>query len=241
MYVDDTSCCHASSDPQDTHIQRVVKYAQNWASSNDMRIHASKTKEMVFSFAQSLVPALLTIGKSIIERVNHTKLLGVTLSWDLTWNGHILSVTANCNQRLFLLIHLRRSGVPAADLLTWYKATIRPSLEYAAQVWHSSLTDYLNKELEQVQRRALCIIYGVGTYSDHLIKADLPTLHQRRLKLCESFYRGMRKNGHRLHRPLPAPRDLTYSLRVPRHLLVFMCRTQQFRNSFVPSAVCVFD
>jgi len=69
MYVDDTSCCHASSDPQDTHIQRVVKYAQNWASSNDMRIHASKTKEMVFSFARSLVLAPLTIGKSVSERV----------------------------------------------------------------------------------------------------------------------------------------------------------------------------
>ena len=29
IYVDDTSCCHASSDPLDTHIQRAADYSED--------------------------------------------------------------------------------------------------------------------------------------------------------------------------------------------------------------------
>ena len=49
-----TSCCLGSSDPLSTHVQNVADYSEDWASSNDMRINAVKTKEMVFSFCISL-------------------------------------------------------------------------------------------------------------------------------------------------------------------------------------------
>ena len=110
IYVDDTSCCLASSDPLDPHIQNAADYSEVWASSNDMRINSVKTKEMVFSFCRSLDLAPITIGNKVIERVARSRLLGVTLCSDLSWNGHIDSVLSKCNQRLYLSLHLRRSG-----------------------------------------------------------------------------------------------------------------------------------
>ena len=53
IYVDDTSLCHASKDPRDDHLQRAANCSQYWADSNDMKINATKTKEMVFFFLQS--------------------------------------------------------------------------------------------------------------------------------------------------------------------------------------------
>ena len=136
MFVDDTSCCHASSNHRDNHLQLAADYSRCWADSNDMKINPLKTKEMVFSFSKSLDLVPLTISGTVIESVKHSKLLGVTLSADLTWNEHIDSTIKKCNQRLYLLLHLRRAGVSPKDLVTLYKAIIRPVLEYAAPVWH---------------------------------------------------------------------------------------------------------
>ena len=192
-----------------------------------------KTKEMVFSFCRSLDLAPITIGNKVIERVARSRLLGVTLCSDRSWNGHIDSVWSKCNQRLYLLLHLRRSGVPAADLLTIYKATARSVLEYAAPVWHSSLPEYLSKELELVQRWPLRIIFGEGSYKDHLEAAGLPTLLERRLLLCEAFYKKMNKPDNKLHHLLPTQKEHKYSLRHPRRLPDIPGRTKRFRNRFV--------
>ena len=134
MFVDDTSCCHVSSNHQDNRLQLAADYSQGWADSSDMKINPLKTKEMVFSFSKSLDLVPLTISGTVIESVKESKLLGVTPSTDSTWNEHIDSTIEKCNQGSYLLLHLRRAGVPPTDLVTLYKTIIRPVREYAAPV-----------------------------------------------------------------------------------------------------------
>ena len=55
-------------------------------------------------------------------------------------------------------------GAGRDDLLCFYGTVIRPVLEYACLVWHTSLTAAQTKALESLQRRALCIIYEDGDY-----------------------------------------------------------------------------
>jgi len=43
------------------------------------------------------------------------------------------------------------------------RVVVRPMLEYASPVWHTSLTANQTKTLEAVQRRACRIITGGGT------------------------------------------------------------------------------
>ena len=50
---------------------------------------------------------------------------------------------------------LKRSGAGRDDLLCFYGTVIRPVLEYACRVWHTSLTAAQTKALESLQRRAL--------------------------------------------------------------------------------------
>ena len=127
------------------------------------------------------------------------------------------------------------------DLVTLYKATIRPVLEYAAPVWHSSLPDCLSKDLEQVQRRALRTCFGDGPYNELLNTAGLSTLYDCRERLCKLFYAKMNKPEHRVHHLLPTPRACRYTPRHPRRLPELKARTRWYGNSSVPWAVRVFD
>ena len=126
IYVDDTSSCLASSDPFDSHLQKAADYARVWADTNDMQINAEKTKELLFSFSKKhheIQP--IRIGETVIEQVATSKLLGVTLSANLTWTSHVESLISKCTERLYLLFYLERAGVTQSDLVILYKSMIR--------------------------------------------------------------------------------------------------------------------
>ena len=54
---------------------------------------------------------------------------------------------------------LRRSGIPPSDLLSVNYSLVRSILEYACSVSHTSLPNYLCNRIEQLQKRAIRIIY----------------------------------------------------------------------------------
>ena len=73
-------------------LQESADIITDWSRNNDMRINATKTKEMVICFCLNgnhvaYIPRIV-IDNNDIERVTQAKvgLLGVTLSSDLTWN-----------------------------------------------------------------------------------------------------------------------------------------------------------
>ena len=122
---------------------------------------------------------------------------------------------------IFTLRTLKRNGVPLADLRSVYCYFIRPLLEYACPVWHSSLTCTFNNQLEDIQRRALRIIYPQMSYKDSITQFDLKTLYVRRELLCESFYKNATRPDSKLFNLLPEPAPSHYNLRKPRRLPLF--------------------
>ena len=95
-YVDDSTLfeiCHRTSESV---LQHSVDIAARWTLHNDMKINSDKSKEMLISFMQdpdlrSTVPRLIIDGNEI-DDVKYAKLLGVTISSDLTWNKHVESI-----------------------------------------------------------------------------------------------------------------------------------------------------
>ena len=62
----------------------------NWSIDNGMRINTMKTKEMIIRFCRDPVfLPYINIDGAAIERVSQVKVLGVTLSADLSWNSHV--------------------------------------------------------------------------------------------------------------------------------------------------------
>jgi len=129
-----------------------------------MNVNARKTKEMLIGPMAKDPPPLLSLCGATVERVPVFKLLGVHVSSDLKWTKHIDAVVSKAASRLYFLKQLRRADVPTRDLLHFYTTVVRPVLEYACPVWYPGLTSARSELLESVQKRAIRIISGVGTY-----------------------------------------------------------------------------
>ena len=87
------------------------------------------------------------------------KPLGIVTSADLTWGPHVDYLHGECVPRLYLLAILKRAAVSAEDMVKIYNAMNRSVLEYACQVWHTSLTTQQSDKVEPVRRRELRIIH----------------------------------------------------------------------------------
>jgi len=60
-----------------------------------------------------------------------------------------------------------------------YQSVVRPVLEYACPVWHSSLSKEQIKSLENVQRRAVQIIAGNTLYTEASSTLRIQSLDDR--------------------------------------------------------------
>jgi len=85
------------------------------------------------------------------------------------WNDHVTAITSKAGKRnsscsvqfSWLIKQLRRAGVCQDD-----EAVVRPVLEYASPCWQASLTKDQMKQLDDVQRRALRVIFGKIPYDE---------------------------------------------------------------------------
>jgi hypothetical protein len=132
---------------------------------------------------------------------------------------------------------LRRSVVPAIDLLTVYCYFIRPVLEHACPVWHSSK----HNPTEHIQRHAIRIVLPHLSYAEWLTELNLNNLYNRRESLCKSFYISNLSSNSKLFSLLPEPINHGHTFRNPRKLPFFRSRTERFKNSFLPYSVRKWD
>ena len=84
----------------------------------------------------------------------------IVIDHNLKWSSHVDEICTKASRRLHFLKELKRSAVSVDDLYYFYVSAIRPVLEYACPVWHTSLTKEQTKQVESVQKRAFRIIYN---------------------------------------------------------------------------------
>ena len=163
-------------------------------------------------------------------------MLGVTIRDDFKWNDHISNVTSKAAKRLYLLSQLKRAGICASDLVLFYCSTIRSVLEYAWQVFHSSLPYYLSEELERIQKRALRIIFPYASYNSALKEAGILSLYDRRASLSFDLFNDIVLDiNHKLAGLLPPKAVHHTQLRSNRKFNVPVCKTDRLKKSFIVS------
>ena len=136
-YVDDSTLFEICEMNSISLMQESVDIAAEWTKNNDMKINSEKSKEMIIRYTHgnlgNEVPNILIEGK-VVERVDHVKILGITLSNDLTWKRHVDNIVKKAGKRIYMLYQLKRAGVNQADLVTIYISVVRPVVEYACPV-----------------------------------------------------------------------------------------------------------
>ena len=90
---------------------------------------------------------------------------------------------------------------------------------------------------ERIQKRALKIIHSeLLTYREVLAVCNLPTLRERRQKLCDKLFNEVVSNPKRkLHKLLPSRNECQINLRAKRVFSVNF-NTLRFRNTFINSS-----
>ena len=90
---------------------------------------------------------------------------------------------------MYMLYVLKRFKGSAHDLTAVYQMYIRPVLEYASPLWHSSLTQCQIEQLELIQKRACQIVLGseYTSYAEAMETLQLCSLVERREQLLRGF------------------------------------------------------
>ena len=149
-----------------------------------MLINVKKTKTMIFNYTNKYqFTTRLYINDQPIEVINNTRLLGTIIQDNLTWDLNTAELVRKANARMELLRKVASFGTGIDDLY------VRSLLEQSATVWHSSLTEENQNDLERVQKTALKVILGnkFKSYKNALSMLNIETLTERREQLCLSF------------------------------------------------------
>ncbi|XP_073243562.1 uncharacterized protein [Porites lutea] len=220
-------------------LQQAVDFISSWSQENRLQLNPSKCKELQSCFTRSPpTHSPVELDGLAFESVNSAKVLGVTIRDDFKWNDHIFNVTSKAAKRLYLLSQLKRAGICASDLVLFYCSTIRSVLEYACQVFHSSLPYYLSEELERIQKRALRIIFPYASYNSALKEAGIPSLYDRRASLSSDLFNDIVLDiNHKLAGLLPPKAEHHRQLLSNRKFNVPVCKTDRLKKSFISISI----
>ena len=103
-YADDTTLLVPET--SDLDLCTEWENIKTWAKDNALIINMNKTKEVVFCQPNPRLDLRLQPIQSI-ETVRCVKLLGINLTSDLKFSGHIKDLVTKCNQIFYLLRKLK--------------------------------------------------------------------------------------------------------------------------------------
>ena len=169
-----------------------------WTEDRQMELNVTKTKFMVFNFTNNFqFNTRIKLGDTLLEEVKECRLLGLTLTNQLSWHQNTQNIVKKANTRMIILQKLYEFNLPTEEMLSIYILFIRCMVEYCCVVWHSSITVEEGSSIERVQKTALRIILreNYTDYSSALQLTGLDRLHDRRTKLSLTFAKKCLKNN----------------------------------------------
>ena len=150
----------------------------------------------------------------------------------MSWHNHVVAIAKIASQKLGVLFRTRKLYTPQ-QLLTLYKAQIRPSLGYCSHVW-SSAPKHTLRLLDSIERRAIRLI------GNHELTKNLDSLEHRRqvgdLTLFYRYFHGKCSADLALLIP-PRAANIRNTRRTtaahPYVVKLSTPRTSLFKNSFI--------
>lgn len=146
IYADDTTVYYHSSDITllFRNMNNALAEINDWANVNKLTINLKKTQYMLFNTKNHSLQNILRIGETLLERVNHFKLLGVIIDQKLNFWNHIEHISRKVNQSLGIINRIK-FFIQKATLVTLYYSLIFPHLYYGNLVWGATFKSHLNK------------------------------------------------------------------------------------------------
>jgi len=246
LFADDTSLYIEVEDPEqsaeimNSDLQTIKSWADQWL----VNFSASKTKLMTCSFRNTNHPNIM-FDNVLLTETKSNKHLGLTLCSNLNWSEHIRSILNSVSPMADVLKKLKYN-LDRDSLEKIYFSFIRPKLEYGCHIWDNCFNIDANL-LEDFQWNMARIVTGARRGTSHdLINKELnwPSLADRRkgTKL-KNFIKIINKDAPEYLQSL-IPHKIGDIRPQSRHSADFYpvkARTETFKNSFIPSAIKLYN
>ena len=171
LFADDTNITVAGRDISiiENLMNDDLKNIGDWLTTNKLSLNLTKTEFMLIGSIKRIReidhdPSIRINGVGI-ERVSHSKLVGVTIDESLTWAEHAAQIIKKVHAGLRALRRVR-DFVDTRSLIMIYKALVEPHFTYCSPMW-DSLGASLSQKLQKLQNRAAHII----TRSDYNVRS----------------------------------------------------------------------
>ena len=225
--------------PSDAYqTQSKLNQIAKWSEENLVKLNEQKCSYLIFSRTKEPFSTRLALNNCKLDQISATKLLGVWITEDLSWQKNTQEICRKAYARLSMLTKLKYVGVGIEDLIDIYKLYIRSLTEYCATAFHSSLTLEQSTDLERIQKTCLRVILGDNyvSYTAALEMTGLSSLNERREKRCLEF--ALRSVKHPINKRIfPLNPNLNQEGMEVRSREVFQvnhARTESYKKSAVP-------
>ena len=228
--------------PENNLLQIYLHEIEENTRTNKMVINKKKTHALLFTRSRKFdfPPEMRFLDGTDIEIVSETTLLGVKITDDLKWRQNTTYMCMKARKKLWTLKRMQLLHLTEKELFDVYTKEIRSILEYAAPVWHSSITRKQISEIESIQKLAFRLILQnrYTGYSRACAMFQTLTLEQRRQEICERFAIKNLKSANSMFEILPSDSRLrNKSIRVKE----YKCHTRRFQRSTLPFLASVIN
>jgi len=193
----------------------------------NLKLNITKCKEMIITSSNRSIDATLPPPGLFngVERVQALNILGINVSHRLSMQGHIDDLSAACNQSMFALKTLKRSGLGNEAVWAVCRATLVAKLLYGASAWWGFANKAQLDCLEGILRRAAK--WGLYPQSG-------PTLEELFSKSDDHLFNAvLTNNKHVLHGLLPPVKYTPYNLRPRAHDRVLPVKSFTLAKNFI--------
>ena len=195
--------------------ERMFKHISDNAGKAGLKVNTDKTTLLAVSAATSYRAKthLYDQTNTRIDCSPSLKALGFIFNEESNVDDQVEHLCKRFRLRTWALRDLRKAGLSTHDLVTVYKTTIRPIIEYSSVIYHPMLTAEQTEYIEKQQTRALKNIFGNEHSRRKLLElSDLPLLKKRREEACLRFAKKMANNPRfsdhfRLRKQRPGARE----------------------------------
>ena len=148
-----------------------------------MILNQKKTKAMIFNFTEKFqFTTRLQIKNENIDIVDRMKILGTIVTKSLSWDENCQHLIKKVNARMQLLRNILSFGASNNEMVHIWTVFCRSVLEQSSVVWHSSLKQENNDDLERTQKSFCKIV--LSTIHMNL---NMESLKDRRESLSLKF------------------------------------------------------
>lgn len=141
LFADDTTILIRREDKAGfaKDVNEALSNVMAWLHTNNLSVNISKTKVIEFqTFNGNPTNVSISHGHNVIDKVNETKFLGITIDKFCNWKAHVNSLCSKLDRFVYVLYRLRQIATKEAALSA-YHGYVSSCLRYGIILWGFSV------------------------------------------------------------------------------------------------------